>query len=329
MVALMSTGGMMNGLFGSTVLDTAVGLVLVYLLLSLICTTINEWIAGIFKTRAKFLEQGIARLLAGQQLPVPEGGQPTADLLKMFYAHPLVNSMVEVRDLSRPEKDTHPSYLDPRGFASVLMDLVTPKQPGTITFADLESGIKELPPGRVKTALLALVQNANGDLDRAQRNIEAWYNAAMDRVNGWYKRHMQWVTVLVAVSLALATNADTLKISSRLWSDPAYRELSVERVKALAALPGDQNKPIGQQDAVFLENVLGWQNQGPIAGMGIIGIFEKILGLLLTIIAISLGAPFWFDVLNKIVNLRSAGRSPEETAKPPDKPQAPPGNTLA
>lgn len=316
----------MNGIFGSTVLDTAIGLILVYLLLSLICTTINEWIAGIFKTRAKFLEQGITRLLAGQKLPGPAGADPTIDLLKSFYAHPLVSSMVEIHDMSQPEKDTHPSYLDPRGFASVLMDLVTPNHPGTITFADLELGIKELPPGRVRTALLALVQNADGDLDRAQRNIEAWYNAAMDRVNGWYKRHMQWVTVVVAISLALATNADTLKISSRLWSDPAYRELSVERAKALAAQPGDQNKPIGQQDTGFLENVLGWQSQGPIAGTGI---FEKILGLLLTIIAISLGAPFWFDVLNKIVNLRSAGRSPEETAKPPDKPQAPPGNTLA
>ncbi len=320
----------MNGIFGSTVLDTAIGLVLVYLLLSLVCTTINEWISGIFTTRAKFLEQGIKRLLAGQQLPPLKEGAPTLDLLKSFYAHPLVDSMVEVHDLTQPEKDTHPSYLDPRGFASVLMDLVTPKQPGTITFADLESGIKDLPAGRVKTALLALVQNANGDLDRAQRNIEAWYNAAMDRVNGWYKRHMQWVTVLVAVSLALATNADTLKISSRLWSDPAYRALSVEVAKKDAgARPAGANQPISQQDTALLENVLGWQNQVPITAMGGVGIFEKILGLLLTIVAISLGAPFWFDMLNKIVNLRSAGRSPEETAKPPDKPQAPPGNTLA
>jgi hypothetical protein len=319
----------MNGIFGSTVLDTAIGLVLVYLLLSLVCTTVNEWISGIFKTRAKFLEQGIKRLLAGQQLPVPDGGAATVDMLKKFYAHPLVNSMVEVHDLAQPEKDTHPSYLDPRGFASVLMDIVTPNHLGTITFSDLESGIKNLPEGRVRTAMLALLQNADGDLNRAQRNIEAWYNAAMDRVNGWYKRHMQWVTVLVAVSLALATNADTLKISSRLWSDPAYRELSVERAKALAVQPGDQNKPIGKQDSVFLENVLGWQSQAPIADLGIKGIFEKILGLLLTIIAISLGAPFWFDVLNKIVNLRSAGRSPEETPRAPDKPQAPPANAMA
>src|SRR5208283_3314549 len=179
----------MNGIFGSTVLDTAIGLVLVYLLLSLICTTINEWISGIFSTRAKFLEQGLERLLAGQELPALEGARPTIDLLTRFYSHPLVNSMVQVPNVDKPEKKNHPSYLDPRGFATVLMDLVTPKQLGTITFEQLQSGIQELPPGRVRTALLALVQDANGDLDRAQRNIEAWYNAAMDRVNGWYKRH--------------------------------------------------------------------------------------------------------------------------------------------
>jgi len=324
----------MNGIFGSTVLDTAIGLVLVYLLLSLICTTINEWIAGIFGTRAKFLEQGLRRLLAGQDLPAVEGAKPTIDLLTSFYNHPLVNSMVQVPDADKPAKSTHFSYLDPRGFATVLMDLVTPAQSGTITFDQLQEGIRALPPGRVKTALLALVQDANGDLDRAQRNIEAWYNAGMDRVNGWYKRHMQWVTVLVAISLALATNADTLKISSRLWSDPFYRELAVDRAKAetnsrqtAATTPEkSQGSPIAAEDKALLASLLGWQDQSWPEGVGIL---EKILGLLLTIIAISLGAPFWFDMLNKIVNLRSAGRSPEEVPKAPDKPQLPPANASA
>jgi hypothetical protein len=43
----------------------------------------------------------------------------------------------------------------------------------------------------------------------------------------------------------------------------------------------------------------------------------KVLGLLLTMGAASLGAPFWFDVLNKIVTIRSVGKAPEETPKAP------------
>jgi hypothetical protein len=42
---------------------------------------------------------------------------------------------------------------------------------------------------------------------------------------------------------------------------------------------------------------------------------ERLIGWLLTILAISLGAPFWFDILNKIINIRFAGKSPEEPKK--------------
>jgi len=38
----------------------------------------------------------------------------------------------------------------------------------------------------------------------------------------------------------------------------------------------------------------------------------KLMGLFLTTGAVSLGAPFWFDVLNKLVNLRSSGNRPEK-----------------
>jgi hypothetical protein len=43
------------------------------------------------------------------------------------------------------------------------------------------------------------------------------------------------------------------------------------------------------------------------------------LGWILTILAISMGAPFWFDMLNKVMNIRFAGRSPDEKAKVPEK----------
>ncbi|HSU15463.1 hypothetical protein [Longimicrobium sp.] len=49
-------------------------------------------------------------------------------------------------------------------------------------------------------------------------------------------------------------------------------------------------------------------------------ILAKLLGILLTAFALSLGAPFWFDTLNKIINIRSAGRAPDEKAKSPEAP---------
>src|SRR5579864_2886035 len=107
-------------MFNSTILDVAIGLAFTYLLLALICTTINEWIAGILKTRGKMLEQGITGLLKEQPLG-------NTDFLSAFRKHPLIASL-------RRTPDTPPSYISPNAFALAVMDLVTPQQPGAITF---------------------------------------------------------------------------------------------------------------------------------------------------------------------------------------------------
>ena len=307
------------GLFNSTVLDWVIGIVFVYLLLAIICTTVNEWISGILSIRAKTLAKGIEQLLDQQK-----GSDTTRSFLQDFYAHPLVTGMVT------PGKTTstgHPSYLSSRTFATAVMDVTTKGKLGSISFADLENGAKALPDGDVKTALLALLQNAAGDLDRAQKNIEQWFDDTMERVSGWYKRWTQIVIVCVAVILTIATNADTMRIGHLLWTNGTLRATIVEKAKNRAETGKeaaarteavdypDKNNP---QKPVFkpsadelnaLKPLLGWtrqdwceRSQWP----------SRLLGWILTIVAISLGAPFWFDTLNKLMNIRSAGQKPKK-----------------
>jgi len=38
----------------------------------------------------------------------------------------------------------------------------------------------------------------------------------------------------------------------------------------------------------------------------------KILGWILTALALSLGAPFWFDMLKKVMSIRNVGKNPDE-----------------
>ena len=49
--------------FGSTMLEVAIGLVFVYLLLSLMCSAAGEYIEAKLNNRAKYLRQGIILLL--------------------------------------------------------------------------------------------------------------------------------------------------------------------------------------------------------------------------------------------------------------------------
>jgi hypothetical protein len=50
-----------------------------------------------------------------------------------------------------------------------------------------------------------------------------------------------------------------------------------------------------------------------------VGVLTKITGLLATILAIFMGAPFWFDLLNKIANLRGTGAKPASSTSPDKK----------
>ena len=59
---------------------------------------------------------------------------------------------------------------------------------------------------------------------------------------------------------------------------------------------------------------IGWQNF-PEEGTSIsfATVLAKVVGLILTSLAVSLGAPFWFDLLSKFMNVRGTGQSPPGT----------------
>lgn len=329
---------MSGGLFGSAVLDVAIGLAFIYLLLAIFCTAINEWLAGVLKSRGKMLAQGIAELLNGQAGTHTGQADAAVGFLKDFYGHPLISGMM------RDKK--HPAYIPARTFATVLLDLVTSHKSGVLSFDDVEEGLSNLPDGEVKRALMALIQDTERDLDVAKKRIEAWYDDAMDRVTGWYKRHTQVLTLLVALVLVGATNADTLHIARRLWADPTLRSQIVEEAKVRAGKPRpsvavdykdqDPLKPtvrgpgdtVSQNEQALLGQVLGW-HADIVRSNDFWDWAGTVVGWLLSVVAISLGAPFWFDLLNRFMNIRSAGRSPDEAAKKPEKKKMPPDDRAA
>lgn len=113
-------------MFNSNILDVAIGMIFIYLLLSLMCSAANEIIELMLKKRAIDLERGIRELLA----PGSESG--TADIVQKLYDHALVNNLFggtydESRiksPLRRILRTQLPSYIPARNFALALMDLV-------------------------------------------------------------------------------------------------------------------------------------------------------------------------------------------------------------
>jgi hypothetical protein len=340
------------GLFNSTVLDVAIGLVFVYLLLSILCTAANEWLAALTKSRSKFLKKGLMQLLDNQ--PTTNGGSPD-EFINEFYRHPLITGMMK--------DGKHPAYLSARTFAGVVSDLVVAHSPAKANespdkagessdkaIADLEEGVIAMPGGDVQKALSALIKLSKREAITTQEALEGWFNDTMDRVTGWYKRRTQTWTLIVAILITLFANANTIGIARRLWTDPVLRSAVVEEAKARAQKPppsvtieypdvDDPANPqvttnaegnvLSQKEQDLLGQVLGWHEH---EGFGTdkdgkaltpTNQLQRLIGWLLTVLALSLGAPFWFDLLNKFINIRSAGKSPDEKAKGPEKEESP------
>jgi hypothetical protein len=290
-------------MFNSNVLDVAIGLGFLFLLLSLICSAASELLEGLLKQRAKNLETGIAELI----------GDPKKDtgFLKAIYTHGLINGLY--RGDYEPGSGRLPSYIPAQNFALALLSVKD-----TWTSSDSAAAAKVL-PANVKTAFAAFEMTAGTDLKKLQLNVETWYNNAMDRVSGWYKRRTQYILLALGLAVAAGINADCIGIAQRLSNDMSLRQGVVAMAEATAKNPQtmatgkksmDQiRESIGSLDSLGLP--IGWQLKTAKTDSG--GWVQRILGWILTAMAISLGAPFWFDMLNKLIVVRSTVKPHEKS----------------
>jgi hypothetical protein len=285
-------------MFGSTILDVAIAIVFIYLLVSLVVSAINELIAALLKSRAKNLVKGIQALLQDQS----QNGW-----VARLYEHPLIET------LSTP--NSKPSYIPSRTFALALLDLIAPATTdGVRTLADLKTGMANLPEPLQRT-LTTLLEESQHDVERLKTQIEIWFNNGMDRASGWYKRKTQWIQFFLGLGLVICLNVDSVHIGRTLFAiNSPLRASLVESAKSFVAQPGGTNRSI--KDAVEAISTvslpIGWSEFPKRDQLPII-----FLGWLITAFAVSLGAPFWFDLLNKFVNVRASGKAPEEEPKSP------------
>ncbi len=319
-------------MFGSSMIEVAIGVIFIYLSLSLVCTAANGLIASLTKWRAKTLAEGIRNLL-----------QYDKGMEHQLYNHPLVRGLYR--------KGKMPSYIPSRTFAIALMDIVIPhhdpENPDrSRTLDKIRDVVGRLTDDRIskdlKEVLLVLMNETESNLiesgldikktetalNKLRENIEIWFNNSMERVSGWYKRKIQVLTFGLALLFTCVLNVDTVSITRSLSNDSTLRAALVtiaEKSNRKSFPPADGNKAnTGAAFKEFKKEIAELQQLGIPLGWNIPGSkpagwgwLTKILGLLLTAGAASLGAPFWFDILNKFVSVRSTGKAPEETPKSP------------
>jgi hypothetical protein len=250
-------------MFGSVVLDVAIGLFFVYVLLSLICSAVRESIESRLKSRALHLERGIRELLRDAN---------STELARKVYQHPLVSSLyrgdyspaagtrAEFRGLGwlwatmrswlpKGKPTNLPSYIPARNFALALLDLAgrgdtyragqhggnTAANPGAdalLTVAHIRASLANLGNPYVERAVLTALDTARDDLELAILNLQKWYDSGMDRVSGWYKHETQRILFMVGLIVTVALNVDTIAIVKHLAVNKEAREALAKQATA-------------------------------------------------------------------------------------------------
>jgi hypothetical protein len=307
------------------VLDVAIGMVFTYVLLAIVVSGLQEVVAGWLNMRGKALKSGVELLLGGT---APDG-TPDTTLFAKVFGHGLI-SEISSRKL--------PAYVPSRNFALAVMEALKDGSQGPL-LSQVENSVARLPAGAARDALTSFVTHAAGNVDDLAKRIETWFDDGMDRLSGTYKRHAQVWLLAIGLAVSVALNIDSIALIRTLATDDKARARMVELAEAyagstkvgdkvtqeqaneaiaklnslplqfgwreVAAKPGEERSAWELFKARFrpASPEIGWQGEGT----------WMVVGWLISALAATLGAPYWFALLQQLFNLRNTGGKPPGT----------------
>jgi hypothetical protein len=328
------------------ILEVAIGLVMMWLVLSVATMEIQNWLGQVMNVRAKFLEQSLLEMFKGEQ-----------GLVDQFYNHPAIKELCKKDRKGNIKK---PTYIPNEIFGRVAMELLVAasKQrasaaPGAISFSAMAEGVQQVKalnpeleelmdhlfPGLEQAGAVSFgLEDVQEKLKQYQENVENWFDHTMDIASGWYKENALTMAFVIGIALAVIFNVDTINITEKLWREPTIRQALVAQADTYQLQEGTAN--ISEVPGYFdsLAMPVGWTSvpaadasacrgfvtitpESEIAYRAgneckvlvnvpamnnVVGWIIKLLGFIISAFAARQGAPFWFDMLRKLANLRSA-----------------------
>jgi len=328
------------------ILEVAIGLVMMWLVLSVATMEIQNWLTQVMNVRAKFLEESLLEMFKGEQ-----------DLVDQFYNHPAIKELFQKDRKGNLKK---PTWIPNETFSRVAMELLVAasKQkasaaPGAVSFSAMADGVQQVKalnpeleelmdhlfPGLNQTSAVSFgIEDVQEKLKQYQANVETWFDHNMGKLSGWYKENAMMMAFLIGLGLAIVFNVDTVNITEKLWREPTVRQALVAQADTYQLEEGTANisevpgyfdslaMPVGWTsvpagDASVCRQLVTFTSEGDVAYKAgsdcrvlanipryndLWGWIIKLLGFVISAFAARQGAPFWFDMLRRLVSLRSS-----------------------
>jgi hypothetical protein len=342
---------------GFPIIDLVAGMIFIYFLLSIISSSAVEMVLTGWKIRAKVLAKWLCTIF-DTKVDKPDGtrielGQAIMDhcAITALSKPGKSPSYIDAKNFTSAliEKVTYDRN-DPKSIATNLEQVIAALNKTTILSTELQRAFLGF-AYEARDTYANISEKTISEVEYFRNKIEHWFDSSMDRITGTLKtKYVRPITLGVAILTAVLLNADSVAIARFLYSNPEARtKLAAQAYTAgkdttyisrlnqvqksnrdsatvvtLEAVKSDIRKSVDNMNEAraALETAipLGWrkaelQKNGKWSASLIL---TKVTGLIATILAIFMGAPFWFDLLNKIANIRGTGPRPASSTNKND-----------
>jgi hypothetical protein len=266
-------------------LDVFIGLVTIYIVLALTVSALTEIITRLVGLRSRGLKSGIRSILQNPNV------KNLTDEAKRFWNSGIIKSATN--------GDRSPNSLDALTFATAT--LVTAGLDVSRSTGQARSMIADAPiDSHLKDVLTGLLDRSLARGTTLHDELAQHFDATMEKISRWYRHWTQGIAFVLAIVFTIYVNANTLDLLHQLTAHPEAR-LELARIQSgFAAEASDHDHAVSNLrdlDAIITADTLSGKTLRP---EFIQSPLRTIVGLLITILAVSLGAPFWFDVLSRI-----------------------------
>ncbi|MFC0050462.1 lipase family protein [Rheinheimera tilapiae] len=298
---------------GLDMLDAFIGLVGIYLTLSLLVTAIGEGLSQAAGMRGRNLRQVFIGLIGKNRT-------------KEFYLHPRIRQLMQYDAPTNALRKIWlrlgfglPSYIP----ADIAIEVLLEQQLGAPLLQlrqsplEIQQRLERLPSSSTRSSLLYFWQQASADPHQFQTLVQDWFNDRCDRAVGWFKRKLGILQLIIGLGVAIGMNVDSIALYQKLFSDPVARQQAVLLAENLAANPQLASE-LCREDKASCMDTMALKQQltqtAPLLGRSaddalLPSDLLTWIGYLLTAFALSLGAPFWFDILQKLMAVKQKFRS--------------------
>ena len=188
---------------------------------------------------------------------------------------------------------------------------------------------------KMKRDLSTMLQRAiNRFQDKADqvkyldRQLQSWYDMSIEYALEIYDRKRQNFSIILSVIVVLMFNIDTVNIINNLSKSEITSTLSNKITEVIVSNSESNSCSEVNNDTEFqsciqdqlattfealdgIDNLpIGWNFSAPLKGqftpLNFSHIIQAVTGWIISIIAISQGAPFWFGILNNLINFKSS-----------------------